>query len=131
MEDQNYYRISIKGVVVKDGKYLLPREDNGKWELMGGGIDHGEDPHDCLRREIKEETGLEVTWISEAPLYFLTCPRLNKPGYIANVIYQMELANYDFTPSNECQELGWFTPEDMKKLPLFPNVEKFAELLGR
>ena len=47
--------------MIKDGKYLLPREDNGKWELMGGGIDHGEDPHDCLRREIKEETGLEVT----------------------------------------------------------------------
>ena len=84
MQDQNYYRISIKGVVIKDGKYLLPKTTTGKTtasgELMGGGIDHGEDPHDCLRREIKEETGLKVTWISEAPLYFFDLSQVKQTG---------------------------------------------------
>ncbi len=33
----------------------------GQWFLPGGGLDHGEDPVDGLRREFHEETGLEVT----------------------------------------------------------------------
>lgn len=33
----------------------------GQWFLPGGGLDHGEDPVDGLRREFEEETGLTVT----------------------------------------------------------------------
>jgi 8-oxo-dGTP diphosphatase len=32
----------------------------GQWFLPGGGLEHGEDPVDGLRREFGEETGLEV-----------------------------------------------------------------------
>lgn len=32
----------------------------GRWTLPGGGIDHGEDPREALRREVYEETALHV-----------------------------------------------------------------------
>lgn len=32
----------------------------GHWTLPGGGIDHGEDPREAVRREVYEETGLRV-----------------------------------------------------------------------
>ncbi|MBU1246192.1 MAG: NUDIX hydrolase, partial [Patescibacteria group bacterium] len=55
-----FYRISIKALIVDDKKrFLLVKEDNGTWDLPGGGLDFGEDAKSCLKREIKEETGLE------------------------------------------------------------------------
>ncbi|MBP9852859.1 MAG: 8-oxo-dGTP diphosphatase [Patescibacteria group bacterium] len=50
MNEQNHYRVSIKGTVVDSiGRFLLAKEDNGKWEFLGGGLDHGENPIVCLR----------------------------------------------------------------------------------
>ncbi|WP_262178035.1 NUDIX hydrolase [Haloarcula laminariae] len=54
--------ISIRGVIRRpDGAVLLVREaDTGNWELPGGRIRPDEEVRNCLRREIREETGLSV-----------------------------------------------------------------------
>lgn len=55
-----FYRISVKALILDSEKrFLLVREDNGFWELPGGGLDHGEEPHACLKRELFEEMGLK------------------------------------------------------------------------
>jgi 8-oxo-dGTP pyrophosphatase MutT (NUDIX family) len=48
-----------------DQEILLTRMAPGtrladRWTLPGGGIQHGEEPRDALRREVHEETGLHV-----------------------------------------------------------------------
>lgn len=126
MNDACYYRISVKGIAFDEsGRFLLTREDNGKWELLGGGLEHEEDPMRGLKREIKEETGLEVTWVSPYPRYFITTKRFGHETYIANIIYEITLANLHFVPSEECQELRFFTVEEAIKEDLFPNVRQF------
>ena len=54
-------------IVLDDGRYLLQLRDNkegiffpGHWGLFGGGVEMGEQPVAALRRELKEELGLEV-----------------------------------------------------------------------
>jgi ADP-ribose pyrophosphatase YjhB (NUDIX family) len=55
-------RPAAYAVVVQDGEILLSRAAGiGVWTLPGGGIDHGEHPHDAVRREVFEETGLHLT----------------------------------------------------------------------
>jgi 8-oxo-dGTP pyrophosphatase MutT (NUDIX family) len=131
MNSPNYYRVSVKGISIDDtGRFLLSREDNGKWELLGGGLDHGEDPVACLKREIHEEAGLEVTYVSPTPKYLVTCKRHNSDTYVANVIYEVKLKDLNFTPSEECQELRHCSVEEAKQLDLFPNVEAFLEVFN-
>ncbi|GAB2469967.1 NUDIX domain-containing protein [Xylanimonas ulmi] len=58
-------RVAAYGVAVRQGSVLLTRASGrsstpGLWCLPGGGVEHGEDPRDTVRREVAEETGLRV-----------------------------------------------------------------------
>ena len=44
----------------RDGSYLVARRKSGKWEFPGGKREDGEDVRACLKREIKEELGIEI-----------------------------------------------------------------------
>ncbi len=52
--------------VMRNGGELLlgKRRDNGKWTLPGGGMDEGETPGECAKRELWEETGIEAHQLS-------------------------------------------------------------------
>ncbi|MEI6627510.1 MAG: NUDIX hydrolase, partial [bacterium] len=99
----HFYRISIKALILDNKKrFLLTLENNGLWELPGGGLDFYEKPLECLIREIKEETGLKITKINKQPSYFLTAPHSNGQYWICNILYEVKVKNLNFRPSNEC-----------------------------
>ncbi|MBI5003625.1 NUDIX hydrolase [Candidatus Kaiserbacteria bacterium] len=125
-----FYRISIKALILNESrdKFLVVKEENGRWELPGGGLDWKSGPQDDMRREIKEEMGLEVLWMDNNPSYFLTdlSGLPEKPR--ANVIYEVKVNSLDFTPSDECVEVRFVDPEEAKQLDLFENVRIFTDL---
>ena len=58
-------RLGAYAVALDEDRILLTRISPvgfppGRWTLPGGGVDHGESPHDAVRRELHEETGLEA-----------------------------------------------------------------------
>lgn len=125
-----FYRISVKALVLNEtrDKFLIAKEENGRWELLGGGLDWGVLPQEDLKREIKEETGLETTWIADNPSYFLTDKRDTDGLMIANVLYETTLRDLNFTPSDECVELRFVDLEDCRDLDVFPNTLQFAKM---
>ena len=52
--------MGVKSIIIKDNKYLDLIKPNGDSDLPGGRVEPGENLKDSLRREILEETGLEV-----------------------------------------------------------------------
>ena len=59
--------ILVTAAIIKNkkGEYLItqrkPGAHNGlRWEFPGGKLELGETPEDCLKREIKEELGIDI-----------------------------------------------------------------------
>lgn len=126
-----FYRVSVKAFITDDkGRFLLTQESNGKWELPGGGLDHGENPQEGLKREILEEAGLEVTKVAKNPSFMITTTHDRTGTYIMNVLYKAELKNLNFTPSRECTALKFFTKEEALKQDLYSNVKVFLDELS-
>lgn len=60
--------VAVKGFIVNDEDEVLllrrhpdDEESGGVWEIPGGRLEQGEDPFTGLRREVREEAGIEVS----------------------------------------------------------------------
>jgi 8-oxo-dGTP pyrophosphatase MutT (NUDIX family) len=67
LQDDEYH-LTVLGVVARtDGKFLITKRvmtkawAPGWWEVSGGAVQAGEDSQDAVKREVLEETGLDVT----------------------------------------------------------------------
>lgn len=134
----SFFRVSIKGICVADDKVLLEREGaslGGGWELPGGGLDYDEDMRIGLMREIEEETGLKIKSVSEKPVYIWTTRIENWRGldwyYTLCLGYRIEFESMVFQSTEECQELRFFSKEELIRLPengRNPQTESFKKI---
>ena len=126
-----FYRVSVKALVLneKKDKFLICKEEDGRWELPGGGLDWDVTPQEDLPRELMEEMGLKATYIADNPSYFITGRRTNNPEIrIANVLYETKLEHLDFTPSDECVEVRFVNKDEVKGMELFDGPKKLIEI---
>jgi 8-oxo-dGTP pyrophosphatase MutT (NUDIX family) len=123
-----FYRISVKALVLDSEKrFLLMKQENGRWDLPGGGLDFGEDHHEGLAREIQEEMGLVADHIADYPSYFLT-DNFKSGVWFSNIIYLARLSDFNFIPSDECVEIRFFTREEAEQEDTLVNVKKFIAM---
>jgi 8-oxo-dGTP diphosphatase len=103
---------------VEDGRVLLARRAaepfQGRWDIPGGFLEEGEDPVDGLRRELKEETGLDVE-----PQRFLGVWMDRYGGdstaeATLNLYWIARIVDGDPEPADDVSELRWF---DRNALP--------------
>lgn len=131
----SFHRVTIKGLCVRDGKVLMVKEGeslSGKWELPGGGLDFGEDIKAGFKREVREEMGLTVTKMSPQPVYVWTFKyenRRNLDWYYAFVVaYRVEFEHLNITPTEECKEIKFLSPEELRNTAFAGQMANFAQI---
>lgn len=96
------------------GVLLAVRGDLRGWELPGGNARADESGEEALRREVREETGLEVGVERVVGDYVRTGFRPHTAR-----VYACRAIGGRLRPSSETPELRWFTPERLPET-LFP-----------
>jgi ADP-ribose pyrophosphatase YjhB (NUDIX family) len=100
-----------------EGRILLGRRagepEQGKWDILGGFLQEGEQPLDGVRRELREETALEIE-----PLEFLAVETdLYGAGDEApatlNLFWTARVVSGEPEPADDVSELRWFPPEEL------------------
>ena len=103
--------IAAKGFIFNENDELLliKRRDNdahspGIWEVPGGRIDIGEDPIAGVKREVREETQLEV--IVQEPLGVRSFTR-DDGQHITMIVFRCSPETYDVILSEEHTDFVW------------------------
>lgn len=123
---QDRFTVSVAGLILNDeGKILLLnhvlRPFSG-WGLPGGFVDHGESAETAVRRELMEETGIELT---ELKMYRTRV--LNKH---VEILFTARSAGEPEVLSREIIELGWFSLDDLPQEMSGPQVKVITDVLG-
>lgn len=118
-------------ILIKDDKFLIAqRKANNKlpnkWEFPGGKVENDETPEQCLKREMKEEFGIDVS-VGE---------------FLAESVYDYDhisiklLAYRTFWDDGEIrikahQSIGWVTTDEIEHYDFAPADIPFVEKIRR
>ena len=112
---------------------LVKHSDYDKWLQPGGHIEENETPEEAAVREVYEETGLKIVLLGERfpreddlirPLG-VQCNRKLDGNRFIDIIYAAKPKdpNDEIRINDESTEIGWFSRNELDRIPVFPDVK--------
>jgi ADP-ribose pyrophosphatase YjhB (NUDIX family) len=89
---------------------LIQRRDNDHWEPPGGVLEIDEAIEDGLRREIREETGLDVQPVALTGVY------KNMARGVVALVFSCVVTGGKLATSSESKQVRWIDPDDVSPL---------------
>jgi 8-oxo-dGTP pyrophosphatase MutT (NUDIX family) len=110
MSQPGRHSVSVTGVVIDEDRVLvIQRRDNGAWEVPGGVLELDEPIHVGLRREVLEETGVEIL---PGPL---TGVYKNMKAGVVTLAFRATPIGGHPTPGDESVAVEWWTVDQARE----------------
>ena len=124
--------VGVGAVLVKDGKALIVKRAHeprkGEWSLPGGRVELGESLIDAVRREIREETGLEIDVGPVVEIF----DRVHR--HEGRVRYHFVIVDYlcaclggTLQAGDDAEDVAWVTDDELERY----GVNEFAAAVIR
>jgi len=129
VSDSKPVRLSVKALVTdSDGRRLVlkrsmaSKNNPGKWDLPGGKCDPSEAIDEGLRREVLEESGLEI----EVGRVIGAAESESPSNRVAYLVFEALARPGEVRLSGEHDEFAWLYPRELTQLDL---VRQFRPLV--
>ena len=102
-----------------EGRVLLTRRRYepfaGRWDLPGGFLEEGEHPLDGIRRELREETGLEVEPERFIGVWMDRYGSDEDARGTLNLYWSARVTGGEPGAADDVTELAWFEPDELPR----------------
>ena len=131
------FRTSAYGIIKNDNKLLLVNtRSSGKWFFPGGEVEIGESLEDTIKREVMEETGIEIEvekFLTFKQTYFYYDP-FDQAFQNYAFFYICKAKSFDLTEKNqvefdEAEKPTWVDFNNLKKDDFQPPANEIFQLL--
>lgn len=126
----NQVKVGVGCVILRDGMTLLAKRKGahaaGCYGSVGGHLEFGESPVEAVKREAREELGVEIGHVK-----FVTCTSMRKYGkHYVDISFTAEIISGEPTimEPDRVEEIGWFSLEVLPS-PLFEPVRIVLDAL--
>jgi 8-oxo-dGTP diphosphatase len=116
--------VGVGGVVIAKGQTLLIRRGNapleGQWSIPGGMLELGESIIEGVRRELAEETGIEVRVLELIEVFERVIPGDGGRTRYHFVIldYLCEMVSGEAKAASDVTDVAWASEEELEKYEL-------------
>lgn len=135
----DYIGVGVGAVIFnKEGKIFLAkrgkkaRNETGKWEFPGGGLEFGESFENTIIREMKEEFGIDIEVIDQLATFNHLIPDEKQHWVALAFICKIKSGTPKILEPEKCTEIGWFSIDEMKKMPLtIASANKLEQIINK
>ncbi|WP_341357575.1 NUDIX hydrolase [Rossellomorea sp. y25] len=124
-------KVDVRGVVFKDNKILMVREKvDDKWSLPGGFCDVGLSPSENIVKEIREESGYDVTPVKLLALLDMNKhPHPSQPYHYYKIFIQCKVTGGQERSGIETKGVHFFEEENLPELSIGRNTDTQINML--
>jgi len=121
-------RPTATALVFYKNKILLTKRARppfkGWWDLPGGFMERGESPEAAVKRELKEETGLDIKIKKIFGIYPGTYPSAEEPFHVLSIVFLAESKNQSLKALDDVAESRWFAKKGLPRKIAFDSNQK-------
>ena len=123
-------QLAVSAAIFRGGKVLLARRARspakGFYSLPGGRVEFGESLHQALKREVDEETGLEIDIVGLAG-WREVLPSTGAAGHYLIMSFAARWVAKEPRLNDELDDVRWLPPHDLGDLKLTGGLEEVIQ----